>query len=59
MKFINYLQSIAGIAVFPMVSLFIFFLFFSLLLVYALKADKQHITDLKNIPFDKDANNNQ
>ncbi|MFY9309373.1 MAG: CcoQ/FixQ family Cbb3-type cytochrome c oxidase assembly chaperone [Bacteroidia bacterium] len=59
MKFINYLESIAGIAVFPMISLFIFFLFFSLLLVYVFKADKQHIKDLKNIPLDNEANNHQ
>lgn len=59
MKFINYLESIAGIAVFPMISLFIFFLFFSLLLVYVFRADKQHISDLKNIPLDNEANNHQ
>ena len=59
MKFINYLESIAGIAVYPMISLFIFFLFFSLLLAYTFKADKQHITELKNIPLDNEANNHQ
>lgn len=57
MKFINYLESIAGIAVYPMISLFIFFLFFSLLLAYVVKADKQHIKELKNIPLDNEANN--
>lgn len=57
MKFINYLESIAGIAVYPMISLFIFFLFFSLLIVYLIKADKQHIKELKNIPLDSEAKN--
>ncbi len=59
MKFINYLESIAGIAIYPMISLFIFFLFFSLLIVYLIKADKQHIKELKNIPLDNEANNHQ
>jgi hypothetical protein len=56
MKFINYLESIAGIAVFPMISLIIFFAFFSLLIIYAVKVDKQHIKELKNIPLDKEEN---
>ena len=56
MKFINYLESIAGVAIFPMISLFIFFTFFSLLIVYVIKADKQHIKELKNIPLDKEEN---
>jgi hypothetical protein len=54
MKFIHYLESIAGIAIYPMISLFIFFIFFSLLVVYAVKADKQHISEMKNIPLDKE-----
>ncbi len=54
MKFINYLESISGIAIYPMTSLFIFFGFFTLLIVYLIKADKQHIKDLKNLPFDNE-----
>ncbi len=56
MKFINYLESIAGIAVYPMISLLIFFTFFSLLIIYMIKADKQHIRDLKNIPLNNENN---
>ena len=56
MKFINYLESIGGIEIYPMISLFIFFAFFSALTNYALKADKQHINELKNIPLDKEEN---
>jgi cytochrome c oxidase cbb3-type subunit 3 len=52
MKFIHYLESIAGIAIYPLISLFLFFLFFTALLIYVLKADKKHITALKNIPLD-------
>jgi hypothetical protein len=56
MKFINYLESISGIAIFPLISLTIFFAFFTLLIIYALKADKQHISNLKNIPLENETN---
>lgn len=56
MKFINYLESISGIAIFPMISLIIFFGFFTLLIIYAVKVDKKHINDLKNIPLDNETN---
>jgi len=58
MKFINYLESIAGISIFPMISLGIFFLFFIGLLVYVFKVNKQHIIEMKNIPFDNKNDNN-
>ena len=59
MKFIHYLESIAGIAIYPMISLFIFFIFFTVLIVYALRADKQHISILENLPLEQNDNNNQ
>lgn len=52
MKFIHYLKSIAGVEIYPMLSLFIFFLFFVGLTIYALRANKEHISELKNIPLD-------
>jgi hypothetical protein len=52
MKFIHYLKSIAGVEIYPMLSLFIFLVFFVALTIYAIKADKDHITELKNIPLD-------
>jgi len=52
MKFIHYLESIAGIAIYPMISLFIFFLFFTVLIAYTVKADKQHIAKLENLPLE-------
>lgn len=60
MKFIHYLESIAGISIFPMISLFLFFLFFTVLIMYVLRADKQHISALKHIPLDdRDTSNRQ
>ena len=57
MKFINYLKTIIGVEIYPMISLFIFFVFFTLLIVYTFKLDKKHITESKNIQFDKEDNN--
>ncbi len=52
MKFINYLESITGIGVYPLVSLFIFFIFFLGVGLYVIKADKAHIKEVSNIPLD-------
>jgi cytochrome c oxidase cbb3-type subunit 3 len=54
MKFINYLTSIEGIGIYPMISLFIFLLFFILLMVYVFRVDKKLIEKIKSIPFDND-----
>jgi hypothetical protein len=56
MKFINYLKSIAGVDVFPMISLLIFFVFFLLLLWYVFATDRKEILSLKNIPLDNEDN---
>lgn len=56
MSFIHYLESIAGIAIYPLISLLVFFLFFTALAIYAVRADKQLISELKNIPLDKNEN---
>ena len=52
MKFINYLQSISGVSIFPMISLIVFFLFFVVLLFLVLRMNKKQITRLENIPLD-------
>ncbi len=51
MKFIHYLERITGVGIFPMISLLMFFVFFSVLLLWVLKADRKYINELKNIPF--------
>jgi cytochrome c oxidase cbb3-type subunit 4 len=51
MKFINYLERITGVGIFPLISLVIFFVFFSLLLLWITKADKGYINTMKNMPF--------
>ncbi len=52
MKFINYLQSISGIGIFPMISLLMFFAFFALVTFYVIKVDNKYIEHAKNVPFE-------
>jgi hypothetical protein len=49
----NVLQSIDNIAIWPVISFVIFFLFFLCLLWWVFTADKQFIEKMKNLPIDK------
>ncbi len=51
MKFINYLESISGISIYPMTSLIIFVVFFSIVTFVTFKARKEYIDELKNMPL--------
>ncbi len=54
-KFIKqYAEKIDHASVYPMISLFIFFLFFVVLLVLVKKMDKERINILSNIPLDRE-----
>ena len=53
MKFINYLKTIDGVSIFPLISLLGFFIFFVLLLIYVVKTDNKTLDKIKNIPFEK------
>lgn len=53
MKFINYLESIAGVSIFPMISLLIFVTFFAACLWYVIKVDDRSMDIMKNIPLDE------
>jgi hypothetical protein len=51
MKFINYLESITGIGVYPLVSLMIFFIFFLGVAVYVMLGRKEYFDTLSNLPL--------
>ncbi len=54
-KFIKqYAEKMEDISIYPLISLFIFLIFFIVLLVMVKKMRKERITELSNIPFDKD-----
>ena len=52
MKFIHYLEKISGISIYGLSSFLIFGLFFLLMLVWAVKADKKMIDEISRIPLD-------
>ena len=52
MKFINYLESITGVGIYPLISLMIFFLFFVGVTWYVVKANKFYIDRVKNMPLE-------
>ena len=54
MKFINYLQSITGVSVYPLTSLLLFTVFFILASIWAFKADKGMVDHVSRIPLDHD-----
>ena len=59
MKFKNYLQSIADVGIYPVTTLLIFFIFFTLLSIWALKAKKEHLQTINNIPLDGGEKSNE
>jgi hypothetical protein len=51
MKFIHYLEKIAGVDVYALSSFGIFFSFFLIMAFWAFKADKKLIDEMNNIPL--------
>jgi hypothetical protein len=56
MKFINYLEGITGVGIYPLTSLILFFVFFSALTFWVIKADKKFINKMENLPLQNDEN---
>jgi cytochrome c oxidase cbb3-type subunit 4 len=52
----KYLESIEGIAAYPLFSLIIFFVFFVVLLRWALRADKGYLKRMSQLPLDPENN---
>ena len=53
LKFVkNHMDSIAGIEIFPIISLLIFFIFFVGLFYWVVTAKKEYINTVSNIPLD-------
>jgi len=51
MKFINYLEKVAGIDIYGLASLFIFVLFFTAMLIWVFKSDKKKLKEISEIPL--------
>ena len=53
LKFVkNHMESIEGIATYPMISLLIFFVFFAVLFWWVLTTSKERIKELSEMPLD-------
>ncbi|MFB9054069.1 CcoQ/FixQ family Cbb3-type cytochrome c oxidase assembly chaperone [Formosa undariae] len=55
----NYMDSMDGIAIYPILSLLIFFGFFVILFWWVLTAKKDYIDTVSQIPFEKDNHQNE
>ncbi|MES2331481.1 MAG: CcoQ/FixQ family Cbb3-type cytochrome c oxidase assembly chaperone [Bacteroidota bacterium] len=51
MKFINYLEKIAGVDIYALSSFGIFFIFFIAMTFWALKIDKKLVEEINRIPL--------
>ena len=50
---IHTMEQIAGVEIFPIISLLLFFTFFIIVGYMALTADEKYIEEMKNLPLDK------
>ena len=50
---IHTMEQIAGVEIFPIISLLLFFIFFMIVGYMVLTADKKYIEEMKNLPLDK------
>lgn len=58
-KFVKgYMESIDGVATYPMISLLIFFVFFVILFLWVFTASKQHIKEMSEMPLENDNQQN-
>ncbi len=51
---INALESIQGVEIYPIISLLIFFGFFTIMAYLVFNLDKGYIDDMKNMPLEED-----
>ena len=52
----NYLQSIEGVEIYPLISLVVFVLFFIIMFIWMLKIDKNYIKEMEELPLDLENN---
>lgn len=54
MKFINYLKSIEGVSIYPLITLILFVTIFVLATILIFAKDKKTIQEIKHIPLHDD-----
>ena len=59
LKFIkHHMEGIDGVAIYPIISLLIFFIFFVGLFIWVGTAKKKYIEEVSNLPLESSTNNN-
>ena len=59
LKFVKHnMETISGIEIFPIISLLIFFIFFVALYTWVYTYNKDKISEMSNIPFSGEENDN-
>ncbi|WP_158975444.1 CcoQ/FixQ family Cbb3-type cytochrome c oxidase assembly chaperone [Cellulophaga sp. L1A9] len=54
-KFVKgYMETIDGVAIYPIISLLIFFIFFVVLFGWVFTASKDYISEVSELPLEKD-----
>jgi cytochrome c oxidase cbb3-type subunit IV len=48
----NHMATIGGIEIFPIISFLIFFIFFIVLLIWVVRANKEYISHMENLPLE-------
>ncbi len=56
MKFRNYLESIQGVDIYPLIGLLLSFAVFIAILIWVWKLDKKEVQNMKTIPLDLNEN---
>lgn len=51
MKVRNYLENIAGVGIYPIITLLLFFSVFIISLIWVMRTRKQQFTEAGNLPF--------
>lgn len=54
----EYLQSIDGVSIYPVISLIIFIVFFAVIIIWMFKVDKNYLKKMSNLPLETDEDNN-
>lgn len=57
MKFINYLSTIGGVEIYPLISLSVFVMFFVGLIIYVVNTDKKYIDQMSDLPLENNEDN--
>ncbi len=54
----DYLQTIENVAIYPIISLIVFVLFFAAVLFWIFRLDKKYISRMENLPLENDFEKN-